>query len=725
MKITSTFNRLFKGIAFASVTSLITLSAHAQMESGNAFMKGKYVEIGVCENGAFGSTVDVPSGMGYHPRDGVYTNKLGFVADPDMDGFSIGSPSYIGDYFLPGAPQEGWDIQVNGVRSQAWRGNTPYGSFTGDLTGANVSVGMDGARKWALWQGSAGNLAISQKTILDTNKVYFVCEVVLKNTGSTPLVDIYYNRTVDPDNEAAMTSDGCWSYSTTNTIEYQPSFDGTDDDDKALVSSVGDCFDSYLGLGAVDCRAKAYIIVWDGLMPNQPLDDIYNDGTVYITEKGEGDWNDTGIGVVFNIGTLNPGDSTTLAYAYILRQADLDSAFATLGASWAYEGSQVQSGDTIVKCAGGTIDIDISGGGAYIWGDWTPTTGLSKTAGRQNTITVGYEPITYRVIGTTPICSNRDTMYLTVVPDFDSVYQTKSICQGQTYNFLGDELYRSGTYYNILQTVSGCDSVIELKLTVNPTPDIAVVARETEICEGEEALLTLGAPSSYANYQWYRNGSPIPGATQHNLATTQPGVYSVTGVTDKGCNAESRNIQVVVNPAASGTIVSVSAQDVCFGDTVTLKSDNKPGYQYSWQPEAYFRYTGGNLSSEASGIIPNTAEVHLISMNEYGCRDFDTVVVQAHPCCEIYIPSAFTPNNDGLNDNFLPMLRPGQVVVALQIFARNGQIVYDNNEPLKGWNGSMNNSGDQLNAGVYMYRFIYTCTDGEVYESKGDVTLIR
>ncbi len=724
MKMNLQLKSLYKKLSLVVVAGLSGAVAQAQLVSDNIFIKGNFVEIGICPNGAFGTTVDVPAGGGFHPRTNTWgeENRLGFVADPDMDGWEVGTPNYIGDYFYPGSPQEGWDVQVNGVRSQAWRGLGAPGSFTGVLDGENTAVGISGARKFGDWEGTAGNLAIRQRTILDTNKVYFICEVVLKNTGSTPLTEVYYNRTVDPDNEAAMP--GCYDFNTTNTVVYQPDPTGVGDD-KCLVSAGGPCFESYLGLGAKDCRAKSYVVVGDGLFPNKPLDEIYDDETSYLTEKDESNYQDVGIGVVFNIGTLNPGDSTTLAYAYILREADLDSAFAVLAASWSYEGDGLASKDTIRKCAGGTVDINISGGGAYIWGDWTPTTGLSKSSGRENTITVGYEPITYRVIGTTPICANTDTLFVTIYPEFDSVYQSQSVCQGETYNFLGDELYRSGTYYNILSTVNGCDSVIELEFTVNPVPDVDLIARETEICEGEQALLSLGAPSSFSNYQWYKDGYAISGATQHNYAANQPGVYSVSGISDKGCSATSRSVEVLVNPAASGAIISISEQDVCIGDTVTLKSDAKPNYQYSWSPEAFFRYTGGSLSTEATGIIPGTSEVYLMSMNEYGCKDFDTAIVQAHPCCEIYIPTAFTPNNDGLNDNFLPALRPGQVIVALQIFARNGQMVYDNNEPMKGWNGQMNNSGELLPQAVYMYRFIYTCTDGEIYETKGDLTVVR
>src|ERR1022692_575080 len=99
--------------------------AHGQLVNCNVFLQGSYLEVGININGAYGTSTDAPSG--YHPRPdggglnntctgicGGSTNVLGFVADPAEDGWTVGSPAYCGDYFLPGYPQEGWSIEVGG-----------------------------------------------------------------------------------------------------------------------------------------------------------------------------------------------------------------------------------------------------------------------------------------------------------------------------------------------------------------------------------------------------------------------------------------------------------------------------------------------------------------------------------------------------------------------------------------------------------------------------------
>lgn len=106
--------RYIKVMAFLGFLcmTLHTQKSKAQLISSEVFLQGDYVEVGIAKNGAFGTDNAAPSG--YHPRYAGGT-QLGFVADIGKDGWSAGTPNYVGDYFLPGSPQEGWDMQVGGV----------------------------------------------------------------------------------------------------------------------------------------------------------------------------------------------------------------------------------------------------------------------------------------------------------------------------------------------------------------------------------------------------------------------------------------------------------------------------------------------------------------------------------------------------------------------------------------------------------------------------------
>ena len=111
-------------------------SAKAQMVNGCCFLQQNRLEIGIANNGAYGTPEDAPAGyhpnnnpsfsIMYNPTSATYVarpNALGFVADYDTNGWAVGTPPYFGDYFLPGTPQEGWSVEVNGVRCDAFSTN--------------------------------------------------------------------------------------------------------------------------------------------------------------------------------------------------------------------------------------------------------------------------------------------------------------------------------------------------------------------------------------------------------------------------------------------------------------------------------------------------------------------------------------------------------------------------------------------------------------------------
>lgn len=400
----------------------------AQLISGDGFLQGNYVEVGIAPNGAFGTANSAPTS--YHARAGSGGYYLGFVADPDKDGWTIGWPAFFGDFFLPGMPHEGWDIQVNGTRGKAWRSIGPS-SFTGGLTGALTYVSTSGTTKVAEWEGTMGALQIKQVTTLPVSSLYFVVSVSMKNTGATTLSNIYYDRTFDADNE--YTVDPGSGFTTINKIEYQL----PDPRGRVMVSSSGLSFKSFIGIGTRDCRAKAYILN-SGLSADAPCDEIYGGtggASAYKYALGACDTMDKGIGLIFNIGDLAPGDSAVITYAYVLGVSDLDSVFKNISPFFLSSSVPYRSGDTIRGCAGDTIDVGLVNTSFSYW-DWTPSTRLATTTGTSNTIIVGDTPTRYRVTGISSVCSFPDTLWFTVAAYNN---RPKLILAGST-------LSTSGTY---------------------------------------------------------------------------------------------------------------------------------------------------------------------------------------------------------------------------------------------------------------------------------------
>ena len=221
--------RLKLGLLFA------VLLAVGSGESQNVFLKGKYVEVGVHPSGSFGSSVDAPSS--YHARGA--NGKLGFVCDVGKEGWNTGTPGYVGDYFVPGDPEEGWGIQ--------WQEDSSSGTVRRfnnfGLNGLHQVSKISHYKKMisngqqSEWLGSASDgtrtANVFQTVTLDTFNTYFTISVLIQNTGSDTLFGLKYFRNVDPDNEQPLTN----SYTTKNYIDFQPGVGGNTD--KAVVVAEG------------------------------------------------------------------------------------------------------------------------------------------------------------------------------------------------------------------------------------------------------------------------------------------------------------------------------------------------------------------------------------------------------------------------------------------------------------------------------------------------------
>jgi len=94
----------------------------------------------------------------------------------------------------------------------------------------------------------------------------------------------------------------------------------------------------------------------------------------------------------------------------------------------------------------------------------------------------------------------------------------------------------------------------------------------------------------------------------------------------------------------------------------------------------------------------------------------------------VYIPNAFTPNNDRRNDVFYVKGRGIRAIKLMQVFNRWGEVVYETanvniEDPTKGWDG--NYKGRQAESAAYIYNIELICDTGEVFSRKGTITLIR
>ncbi|MCK5810014.1 MAG: hypothetical protein KAH00_02945 [Cocleimonas sp.] len=201
-----------------SNNAAIATPLDARFFNQNAFLYGDHIEVGIAPDGAFGSEVESPTGQ-------KLGKLLGYISDPSKSNFNNG---YHGDFFLPQVPEEGWGIYLNGTTYNNNRNQQSSG-----INGNIISTNKTNTTATAIWKSKASeegknqldDLEVTQKFRIYKTGLAVIIDIELKNTTSSVMQNVYYMRTVDPDNNAQQNS-GNNRYNTINTIMHQGSTDG-------------------------------------------------------------------------------------------------------------------------------------------------------------------------------------------------------------------------------------------------------------------------------------------------------------------------------------------------------------------------------------------------------------------------------------------------------------------------------------------------------------------
>ncbi len=235
-------------------------------------------------------------------------------------------------------------------------------------------------------------------------------------------------------------------------------------------------------------------------------------------------------------------------------------------------------------------------------------------------------------IAATSGCDSTVVLILFVNPTY-SITLFDTICFGQPYTFFGQSLTSSGTYDTILNTVSGCDSLITLEFLVNPLPPVDA-GNDTSVCPGANVQLQASGASTYS---W----SPGAGLTNTGIANpvASPGVstlYTVVGTDTNGC-VDSATIQITylaATPADAGP-----DETLCEGDAVTI-GGNPTGpatsnFAWSASPVTGQAYLSANNVANPVVTIPIGATgviTYVVQVQEIPCvPTYDTMTVSINP----------------------------------------------------------------------------------------------
>ena len=282
----------------------------------------------------------------------------------------------------------------------------------------------------------------------------------------------------------------------------------------------------------------------------------------------------------------------------------------------------------------------------------------------------------------------------------------------------------SGTFNGIyLTTFPGCKSnkVGPITLTDPPPPPPPVISSNEPICVDQTLDLYGSDAIPAGTYKWV-----FPtGAT----STLQDPIITTTTYADSGtfiltydvANCfSSTSKHLSINPPTK--LINITPNStILYGSTVQLNVD---GALYYWWTNNDGTLSNPNLNDPIATPLQTTTYT-VVGTSISGCKDTAEIAVTVTDPSPIVIPTAFTPNNDGLNDIFRLANLTKQKLVEFSVFNRWGQVVYHNTsgDAKSGWDGTFNGSPAEM--GVYNYFIIVSNPDGTNQTYKGDVTLIR
>jgi len=295
-------------------------------------------------------------------------------------------------------------------------------------------------------------------------------------------------------------------------------------------------------------------------------------------------------------------------------------------------------------------------------------------------------------------CDSTRTLFLTTKSKSFATIDT-AICEGDSYLAGGHLQTTAGTYTDTLTNAVGCDSVLTTILTVHPQPK-PDIGQDKHICSGDSLVLY---PGNFVTYLWQ------DGSTHSTFTAKMQGTYDVTVSNAFGCLG-SASMTIPYLDTLPATFL-LPDSNVCKGNIVHIQLPNYRSYLWS---------TGSTLNF-IDIINPGTYKVLVVDQN--GCKGGDSIKIIFSDCPSVYIPNAFTPDGNGLNDMFKPILTAPVTNYHLLVFNRWGNRIFESSNSAGGWDGKLNGVDQPL--GVYVFILTFTDINGIQERKSGPITLLR
>jgi len=273
-------------------------------------------------------------------------------------------------------------------------------------------------------------------------------------------------------------------------------------------------------------------------------------------------------------------------------------------------------------------------------------------------------------------------------------------------------LNNTGIYFVKVTSLAGCVNIDSTKTVININP-VAGAGNTVTICEGTATQLQ-GSASNAISYKWTpAKGLSDPLSLSPLATPPETTTYILTASNGVCKDSASVLVNVLKKPVANA-----GADKAIIGNQVVTLDGQAAGsnLSYFWTPNLYIS-SDTVLKPQVAPPTDAIYTLHVISNDGCGTAT-DNVAVKYYK--EIYVPTAFTPNNDGLNDKWNIPALPAIPSAEVRVFNRYGQLVFFNKGYTKQWDGKFGNKPQP--SGVYVY--IIDLKNG-LNKLNGTVTIIR
>lgn len=374
-------------------------------------------------------------------------------------------------------------------------------------------------------------------------------------------------------------------------------------------------------------------------------------------------------------------------------------------------------------CLGQSTTLTSTNGSNYLWSTGSHSSTIQITPSSNTTytlyvangncfgdtsITITVNPLPNPIIsGNINICSGNTS---TLIASGGGIYSWNT---GATTNYISVAPSSSTSYSVTAIDTNGCTNTTSATVTVTATP-VATLNPNSTICSGNTIILNA---SGGTNYSWNTGGTTSSIQVHPNASAN----YSV--VVSNGNCSDTAFTSIMVNPSPTANASSNIFTPITYGQSATLTASG--GTNYTWS-------NGGN--GDTLIVFPSASTKYCVTVTDLNnCSDTACVTVPFYDMCTsgIYLPNAFSPNNDGEND-LLQVYYENPLCVSLLhifIYERFGEKVFESIDPAFKWDGSYQGVGTQnravMNSQVLTYYLNATLIDGKEISKKGNISLVR